>query len=172
MEEYRTHPSECKDMQISTSVELLPTLLSHAIYQCDLSYLYAIKFSSCCLQYLLCLTPTYWSSLLSSAHISPYNRYALLKKHHMLHFPSSSSKAIIIYLELCLFSKCFNYNSLFLFFSLCSCHHALTKLWLNNPKNISWGVSHILKQKITYRSNRDMQFRLTLLFTYYLFVHI
>lgn len=75
-------------------------------------------------------------------------------------------------MELLLFSKCFNYNSLFLFFSICNCHHALTKLWLNNPKNISWRVSHILKQKITYRSNRNIQFRLTLLFTLFIYSYI
>lgn len=91
---------------------------------------------------------------------------------HTLHFPTSSSKAITIYLELFLFSKCFNYSSLFLFFSPCSCHHAFTKLWWDNPKNISWGVRHILKQKITYPSNRDMQFRLTLLFTLFIYSYI
>lgn len=91
---------------------------------------------------------------------------------HTLHFPTSSSKAITIYLELFFFSKCFNYNSLFLFFSTCSCHRALTKLWLDNPKNISWGLSHILKQKKTYCSNRDIQFRLTLLFTLFIYAYI
>lgn len=58
-----------------------------------------------CLQCLLYLTPKYWSSVLSSAHISPWNRHALLNKHHThsISQPAPSFKAIIIYLELCLF---------------------------------------------------------------------
>lgn len=82
MEKCRTHRLGYKDMQVSSSMKLFPTLLSHAIDQCDLSYLYTIKLSFCCLQRLLCLTPKYWNSLLPSAHISPYNGYALLNKHH------------------------------------------------------------------------------------------
>lgn len=80
MEKCRTHPLECKDLQVSFFMELFPTLLSHAVDRCGLSYLYEIEFSSCCLQCLLSLAPKY--SLLSSAHISPYNRYVLLNKHH------------------------------------------------------------------------------------------
>lgn len=147
MEKCRTHRLESKDMQASSFMELFPTLLSHGIEQCDVSYLYAIKFSSCCLQCLLCLTPKCWSSLLSSAHISPYNSYALLNKHHT-HSISQPTP-----LRLSLFTWNFAFFSVLIiilwsfFSSICSCHHALTKLWLNNPKNISWRVSPILKPK-------------------------
>lgn len=148
MEKCRTRPLECKDMQVSSFMELFPTLLSHGIDQCDVSYLNAIKFSSCCLQCLLCLTPKCWSSLLSSAHISPCNSYALLNKHHTHSISQPAPLRLSLFTwNFAFFSKCFNYNSLFLFSSICSCPHALTKFWLNNPKNTSWRVSPILKPK-------------------------
>lgn len=53
MEKCRTHPLESKDLQVPFFMELFPTLLSHAVDQCDLSYLYEIKFCSYCLQCLL-----------------------------------------------------------------------------------------------------------------------
>lgn len=86
-------------MQVSSFMELFPALLSRAVDQCDLNCLYPIKFSSCCLQCLLRLTPKYWSVLLSCVHISPYNRYALLNEHctHSISQPAPLRLSLFIW---------------------------------------------------------------------------
>lgn len=156
-----------------SSRELLPSLPPCSAHQCDFSYL-----QQHCSLTRFPDTPNFSSVSLPHFGVPCYSVLTLVHMTDVLcqinttytPFHSNCFKVIIMHLFLSLEQFFFQKASIKIFcsyfFSIYGSHHILPKVLLKNLWNISLRQRHILKQRITYHSNRGVQFRQPLLYVY------